>query len=209
MFAVRDLERTATAGENDNNNHNDRDKAVNVEATDTGENIVAFHGKGNTQSALSMQDGKPNDEIPETNSPKSPVELAVLVSEPDDSMGTNLHQYNNTTPISELDDMNNLLAWTKQGSSDHHQGEFIDASAEMRFHFLYFNDQRQLCFQTDATPDSYIGNRRCVFCYFDGGSNAGLLMHCVTCHGHFLSFKAARNEDGTVSQGQIMEQAND
>jgi transcription elongation GreA/GreB family factor len=208
LSAVRDLERIAPARENDNNNknHHDDDQAGTVETGDTTEIIDSVDGKGNTQTALSMQDRKPNDEIPTTTSPKSPVELALLVSEPDDSMGANLRQHNNTTPISELDDINNLLSWTKQGISSDHHGDFVDASAEMRFHFLYFNDERQLCFQTDATPDSYVGNRRCVFCYFDGGSNAGLLMHCVTCHGHYLSFKAARNEDGTVSQEKMMEQ---
>jgi hypothetical protein len=197
LSAIRVLERKWTAGKNDDKD----EKAGDTASTDETEIIVSADGKGNTQSAPPMQDQTPNGAIPNRTSAESPVDLAILVSETDDSMQhANLRQHNNTTPISELDDMNDLLAWTKQGNADGHQNEFIDASADMRFHFLYYNDQRQLCFQTDATPDDYVGNRRCVFCYFDGGSNAGLLMHCVTCHGHYLSFKAARNEDGTVSQ---------
>ena len=108
-------------------------------------------------------------------------------------------EQNNATPDSELEDMNYLLEWKQPVSiAEAIQRESIDGDAMVLFHFLFLNDDQRPCFLTDAAPENYDGHRRCIFCYFDGGTDAGLFMHCVTCHGQFLSFKAARSEDGTV-----------
>ena len=139
----------------------------------------------------------------DNTAPRSSV-AAALVSESGNStaLENSDHRHrNNSTPISEIEDMNDLLDWKERfpGAEAQHR-ESVDFKARVLFHFLFVNEDQKPCFLTDATPENYAGHRRCIFCYFDGGSDAGLLMHCVTCHGQFLSFKAARSEDGTVGK---------
>lgn len=128
---------------------------------------------------------------------------AALVSESGESMkltNGDIRQLHNLSPVSELEDMNYLLDWKDPILSAEASHETsAESYARVLFHFLFYDDQLP-CFLTDATPENYAGHRRCIFCYFDGGSDTGLLMHCVTCHGQFLSYKAARSEDGTVSK---------
>jgi hypothetical protein len=142
--------------------------------------------------------------------------VANLVSEPEgSSLGSSRQQLQQKQPellpeqlqkakqpvstISELDEesFNAVVTWSKQGDSNN-QGGLIDPQTKVLFHFSYFDAQEQLCFQTDTTPDNFVGHRRCLFCYFNGGSDTGLLMHCVTSHSEQLDFSAARSEDGTV-----------
>lgn len=135
-----------------------------------------------------------------------PDSVANLMSEHDgsslDSLGKQKRRAQQQT-ISELDEdsYNAVVTWSsKQGDN---QGGLIDPQTKVLFHFTYFEEQpnggaAQLCFQTDATPDNFVGHRRCIFCYFNGGTDTGLLMHCVTSHSDYLDFNAARSEDGTV-----------
>jgi hypothetical protein len=141
--------------------------------------------------------------------------VANLVSEPEgSSLGSSRQQQQQqqkqlpepqlrakqpVSTISELDEdsLNAVVTWSKQGDKNN-QEEVIDPQTKVLFHFSYFDAQEQLCFQTDATPDNFVGHRRCIFCYFNGGSDTGLLMHCVTSHSEQLDFSAARSEEGTV-----------
>lgn len=134
--------------------------------------------------------------------PRSPVAVALVSESGNATALENSDHYrhqNNSTPVTEIEDTNDLLEWKKRlPNAEARQRESTDSKARVLFHFLFLNDEQNPCFLTDATPEDYDGHRRCIFCYFDGGSDAGLLMHCVTCHGQFLSFKAARSEDGTL-----------
>jgi hypothetical protein len=110
------------------------------------------------------------------------------------------------TPISICtENMRDLINWEKPASenTESHAIDSVNLNAKVFFHLLYVHQERDVCFQTDAGLENYPGQRRCIFCFFDGGTDVGLLMHCVTCHGNKLFFKAARNEDGTVSVFQI------
>jgi hypothetical protein len=107
-----------------------------------------------------------------------------------------------TTPRSVCtENLTDLIYWEKPASenAESHAIESVNLNAKVYFHLLYVHKERDVCFQTDAGLENYPGQRRCIFCFFDGGTDVGLLMHCVTCHGNSLLFKAARNEDGTVS----------
>jgi len=67
------------------------------------------------------------------------------------------------------------------------------------FHFLYLEkNNNNPCLWTDVNDLPLPGHRRCAFCYFNGTTDVGLLMHCQTCHGETLEFEAARTEDGTL-----------
>jgi len=162
-----------------------------------------------TENATTMVES--SDYLSRRTKRASPDTVANLVSEHDGSSLGSAHQKQQQHNTSELDEDNfrNVVTWSKQGGT-HHQGEQIDPHTKVLFHFSYFEQAssrsssnasgatEQLCVQTDATPDNLVGHRRCIFCYFNGGSDAGLLMHCVTNHSEQLDFNAARSEDGTL-----------
>jgi hypothetical protein len=119
-----------------------------------------------------------------------------LMSEEDES----LHQ-----AVSFLDDpMKDVLTWTKRGATRNEGSNSssswgrLNLKTRVLFHFLYNDPEtHRPCFLTDHMSD-LPSHRRCAFCYFDGASDVGLLMHCVTFHGHEFLLRAAKSEDGTV-----------
>ena len=135
------------------------------------------------------------------SAPQQTVAVPVVAETGNSSANHDCHHQSNIVLDSELDEMDSLVDWRHEARPGHTEplrSEMVDSNARVLFHFLFVHNQ-QACFLTDATPENYAGHRRCIFCYFDGASDVGLLMHCVTCHGQFLSFKAARDEEGTVS----------
>jgi len=85
------------------------------------------------------------------------------------------------------------LKWSKEGSLS----SSVELKTRVLFHFLYLKEQ-SVCIQTDTMFDLPPGHRFCPFCYLDCGTDSGLIMHCVTCHGEQLAFQAARSEDGSL-----------
>jgi len=85
------------------------------------------------------------------------------------------------------------LVWSQDGSPS----SAVELKTRVVFHFLYLKKQT-VCIQTDTTNDLPPAHRFCPFCFLDCGTDSGLTMHCVTCHGEQLSFQAARSEDGSL-----------
>jgi hypothetical protein len=109
--------------------------------------------------------------------------------------------YNNDIPIESLFTWNSLPTNKQLEDFDYLQHDTNTVNSERSqvfYHFLYMDDERQICVQTDTTQVAFPGYRRCIFCFFDGGSDAGLIIHCMSCHGDLLFFNAARSENGTV-----------
>lgn len=83
----------------------------------------------------------------------------------------------------------------------------------MFFHYIYHDSNGLPTAIVEGPDETAVGHRRCPFCYFDGGTDSGILMHCTLFHGKRLLFEAARSEDGTlhiaVRRKPYLDEAND